>query len=85
MIEVGGNVDHGHGGAVNVAAGGCQRKHKIDNVIYSCLTNVTGNYIGETSNRLRFRLNNPKKSIRDNSRGFPVAVHFNQPDHSFKI
>ena len=42
----------------------------------------SGNYIGETSNRLRLRLNNHKKSIRDNCRGFPVAVHFNQPDHS---
>ena len=41
----------------------------------------SGNYIRETSNRLRFRLNNHKKSIRDNSRGFPVSVHFNQPDH----
>ena len=44
----------------------------------------SGNYIGETSNRLRLRLNNHKKSIRDNSRGFPVAVYFNQPDHSLK-
>ena len=44
----------------------------------------SGNNIGETSNRLRIRLNNHKKSIRDNSRGFPVAVHFNQPDHSPK-
>ena len=42
------------------------------------------NYIGETSNRLRLRLNNHKKSIRDKSRGFPVAVHFNLPDHSLK-
>ena len=30
----------------------------------------SGNYIGETSNRLRFRLNN-HRSIRDNSRDFP--------------
>ena len=44
----------------------------------------SGNYIGETSNRLLLRLNNHKKSIRDNSRGFPVAVHFNLPDHSLK-
>ena len=44
----------------------------------------SGNYIGETSNRLRLRLNNNKKSIRDNSRGFPVAVYFNLPDHSLK-
>ena len=49
-----------------------------------CSKYDSGNYIGETSNRLRFRLNNHKKSIRDNSRGFPVAVHFNQPDHSLK-
>ena len=52
--------------------------------IYSCVANVTGNYIGETSNRLRLRLNNHKKSIRDNSSVFPVAVHFNLPDHSLK-
>ena len=44
----------------------------------------SGNYIGETSNRLRLRLNNHKKSIRDNSRGCPVPVHFNRPDHSSK-
>ena len=44
----------------------------------------SGNYIGETSNKLRLRLNNHKKSIRNNSRGFPLAVHFNQPDHSLK-
>ena len=42
----------------------------------------SGNYIGDTSNRRRFRLNNHRKSIREISRGFPVAVHFNQPDHS---
>ena len=44
----------------------------------------SGNDIGETSNRLRLRLNNHKKSIRDNSRGFPVTILFNQPDHSLK-
>ena len=43
----------------------------------------SGNYIGETSNKLQFRLNY-KKSFGDYSRGFPVAVHFNQPDHSHK-
>ena len=56
------------------------------NIVYliMCSKCDSENYIGETSNRLRFRLNNHKKSIRDNSRGFPVAVHFNQPDHSLK-
>ena len=57
------------------------------NIVYLLMCNRydSGNYIGETSSRLRFRLNNHKKSIRDNSRGFPVAVHFNQSDHSLKI
>ena len=50
--------------------------------IYSC---VTGNYILETSDKLRFIPNNHKKSIRDNSRGFPVAVHLNQPNNSLEI
>ena len=44
----------------------------------------SGNDIGDTSNRLRLRLNNHKKSIRDISRGFPEAVHFSQLDHSLK-
>ena len=54
------------------------------NIVYllMCSKCDSGNYIGETSNRLRLRLNNHKKSIRDNSRCFPEAVHFNQPDHS---
>ena len=56
------------------------------NIVYlhMCDKCDSGNYIEETSSRLRFRLNNHKKSIRDHSRGFPVAVHFNQPDHSLK-
>ena len=52
--------------------------------IYSWVSNVTRNYIRETSNRLRLRLNSHKKSIRDNSRGFQVAVYFKLPDHSPK-
>ena len=42
------------------------------------------NYIAETSNKLQFRLNNHTESIGDNSRGLPVAVHFNQPNHSLR-
>ena len=45
---------------------------------------VSGNDIGETWNEQRFTLNNSKKSIRHNSRGVPVAVLFNQPDHSLE-
>ena len=44
----------------------------------------SGNYIGKTSNKQRFRLNNHEKSIRENSRGLRMAVHFNQPDNSLK-
>ena len=53
------------------------------NIVYLLMCD-SGNYIGETSIKRRFRFNNHKKSIRDNSRGFPVAVHFNQPDYSLK-
>ena len=57
------------------------------NIVYLLMCDKcdSGNYIGQTSNKLRFRLNNHEKSIRDNSRGFPMAVHFNQPDYSLKI
>ena len=56
------------------------------NIVYLLMCDKfdSGNYIGETSIKLRFRLNSHKKIIRDNSRGFPVAVHFNQPEHSLK-
>ena len=48
--------------------------------IYTCVKYDSGNYILETPSKLRFRINNQKKSIRDNSMGFPMAGHFNQPD-----
>ena len=56
------------------------------NIVYllMCSKCDSGNYNGHTSNRLRFRLKNHEKSIRDNSRGCPVAVHFNQLVNSFR-
>ena len=56
------------------------------NIVYLLICEIcdSGNYIGETSNKLRFRLNNHKKSIRDSSRGFLVAVNFNHLDHSLE-
>ena len=41
-----------------------------------------GNYVGETSTIFRLRMNNHKKSIRDNHKSLPVIVHYNQFDHS---
>ena len=55
------------------------------NIVYLLMCDkcdYSGNYIRETSNKLRFRPNDHKKSIRDNIMGFPVAVHFDQPVHS---
>ena len=54
------------------------------NVIYliKCKKCDLGNYIGETSTFLRLRVYNHKKSIRDNTKGLPVARHFNKPDYS---
>ena len=53
------------------------------NVIYliKCKKCDSGNYIGETSTFFRLRMNNHKKSIRDNNKGLPVDRHFNKPDH----
>ena len=41
-----------------------------------------GNYVGETSTKFRLRMNNRTKSIRDYHKCLPVAVHYNQADHS---
>ena len=41
-------------------------------------------YVGETSNRFRFRLINHKHSIEHNFSGFPVAMHFNEQSHAIK-
>ena len=54
------------------------------NIVYLLMCNKCnyGNYVGETSTKFRLRMNNHKKSIRDNHKGLPIAVHFNQADHS---
>ena len=54
------------------------------NVVYLlyCTICNSGNYVGETSTAFRLRFNNHTKSIRDNARGFPVAEHFNSPNHT---
>ena len=56
------------------------------NIVYIifCTYCQDGNYVGETSTSFRLRFNNHKKSIRDNFPGFPVAEHFNLPNHSLK-
>ncbi|KAJ8042636.1 hypothetical protein HOLleu_09441 [Holothuria leucospilota] len=42
-----------------------------------------GNYVGQTSNKFRFRFNNHKKTIQDKSVNFHVAKHFcGEPNHS---
>jgi len=54
-----------------------------ENVVYciSCrLCNCL--YIGETRRRLRERFSEHLRSIRNHSRGFPVAEHFNSASHS---
>ena len=55
-----------------------------DNVVYmlNCTLCPLATYIGETSTSFRLRFNNHKHSIRRNSTGFPVAEHFNLPNHS---
>ena len=54
------------------------------NVVYYfyCLKCPGVTYVGETSDRFRLRFNNHKHSIRHNKIGFPVAAHFNSPNHS---
>ena len=54
------------------------------NFIYlvKCKKCDSDNYIGETSATIRLRMNNHKKSIRDNNKGLLVARHFNKLNHS---
>ena len=54
------------------------------NVVYLITCSLCPNiqYIGQTSTSFRLRFNNHKSSIRLNRSGFPVAEHFNLPDHS---
>ena len=41
-------------------------------------------YVGETTKRFRFRLNNHKHSIKHNFSGYPVAIHFNEQSHTIE-
>ena len=56
------------------------------NVVYlvTCnkCCNGKGNYVGETSTKFRFRINNHKTSIHNNTPGHPVANHFNKNNHA---
>ena len=58
----------------------------FSNVVYLITCNKCfngeGNYICETSTKFRFRINNHKSSIRNNTPGHPVANHFNKPNHT---
>ena len=57
------------------------------NIVYllMCKRCNYGNYVGETTAIFRLGMNNHKKSIRDNHKCQPVAVHYNQTDHSCVI
>ncbi|KAJ8025868.1 hypothetical protein HOLleu_33546 [Holothuria leucospilota] len=57
------------------------------NVVYLlyCTMCTNGLYVGETGTKFRYRFNNHKKSIRYNTRGFPVAEHLHWPIIPSKI
>ncbi|KAJ8044033.1 hypothetical protein HOLleu_11376 [Holothuria leucospilota] len=54
------------------------------NVIYLLTCNLCPStfYIGQTNKAFRLRFNNHKSSINLNRSGFPVAKHFNSPNHN---
>ena len=54
------------------------------NVVYLmyCVKCENSHYLGETGTKFRLRFNNHISSIRHNSHGFPVAEHFNLPNHT---
>ena len=56
------------------------------NVVYIlfCAKCPNAVYVGETSNRFRFRFNNHKHSIKHNFSGYPVAMHFNEQSHTME-
>ncbi|KAJ8028402.1 hypothetical protein HOLleu_30622 [Holothuria leucospilota] len=55
--------------------------HNVIYILY-CTKCQLGNYVRETATPFRLRFNNNKKSIRDKWSGFPVAEHFNSPNHN---
>ena len=58
----------------------CDTSHVIYLIV--CTLCPDTQYIGQSSTSFRTRFNNHKSSIRLNKAGFPVAEHFNLPDHS---
>ena len=44
--------------------------------------NGEGNYIGESCTKIRFRINNHKTSIRNDTQGHTIANNLNKNDHT---
>src|SRR5215813_7479982 len=59
----------------------CIRKHNLPHPLQK---KCQVQYVGESSNTLRTRLNNPRFDINTN-RETPVGRHFNLPDHSLAL
>ena len=56
------------------------------NVVYILFCAMCPNavYVGETSDRFRFRLSNHKQSTEHNFSGYPVAMHFNEQSYTIQ-
>ena len=67
---------------ISVAKADCDSQNVV--YILFCAKCPNAVYVGETSNRFRFRLNNHKHSTKHNFYGYPVAMHFNEQSHTIE-
>ena len=67
---------------LTAAKADCDSQNVVYILIWAKCPNAV--YVGETSNRFRFRLNNHKHSIKHNFSGYRVAMHFNDQSHTIE-
>ena len=70
----------------NVTISAAKADCNSQNVVYIlfCAECPNAVYLGETSKRFRFRLDNRKHRIKHNLPGYPVTMHFSEQSHTIE-
>ena len=76
------SVKFGNNVTISAAKADCDSQNVV--YILFCAKCPNAVYVGVSSNRFTFRLNNHKHSNKHNFSGYPVAIYFNEQSHTIE-